>query len=75
VNFFWKNPVEELLIIRKSLKPDGTLFVFYQAPFEIDITAAEPIKQNLLESAFNIGAVHLKKMLPTSAFCIIAKPQ
>ncbi|HEY0666553.1 MAG TPA: methyltransferase domain-containing protein, partial [Sphingobacteriaceae bacterium] len=75
VNFFWKSLEHELKIIRQLLKRDGKLVVLYQAPFDINIKAAEPIKQNLLANSFQIVDVQLKKLVPTSAFCIISKPE
>lgn len=74
VNFFWKDPERELGTIKRILKPGGQLYVFYQAPFEITAEAAEPIKQKLLENAFEILDIQLKKLVPTSAFCIVAEP-
>jgi hypothetical protein len=41
---------------------------------KINIAAAEPIKQKLLENSFDIIDIKLKILLPTSAFCIITKP-
>ncbi len=74
VNFFSKAPAVGLAVIRTALKPHGNLYVFHQAPFEITIEAAAPIKQRLAENAFDIIDVKLQKLEPTSAFCIIAKP-
>jgi hypothetical protein len=51
------------------------LYVFHQAPFEIKIAEAKPIQQKLLENSFEIVDVQLKKLKPTSAFCIIATPR
>lgn len=73
VNFFWKNPSKELEIIRHSLKRDGQLYVFYQAPHEITIKAAEPIRENLKKFSFRPDDTIFKKMKPTSAFCVPAK--
>lgn len=75
VNFFWKAPERELEIIRKILKPTGQLFIFYQAPTWINIEAAEPIKENLKKNSFEILDTIFKKMAPTPAFCIKAKPE
>ena len=72
VNFFWKNPLREFEIIRRILKPGGMLYIFYQAPFEISIDAAEPIKSNLKNHSFETIDTVLKKMKPTSAFCVKA---
>lgn len=74
VNFFWKNPEQELEIIRRILQPHGELYIFYQAPYEIDINAADPIKQKLEQSSFEITDTILKQMKPSSAFCIKSKP-
>jgi SAM-dependent methyltransferase len=74
VNFFWKGPAKELQIIKQSLKPAGQLYIFHQGPFEIDVAAVEPIKQELINNAFEIIDVQEKKLLPASAFCIVTKP-
>lgn len=73
VSFFWKAPANELKIIKRILKEDGKLYVFHQAPFEIDLAAAEPIRENLLENGFEITGTKLKKLAPTSAVGVIAK--
>ena len=75
VNFFWKNPEQELKMIKKILKPMGELYIFYQAPFEISITAANPVKENLIKHSFEIIDTIFKKMVPTSAFCVKARPK
>ena len=74
VNFFWKNPVRELKLAQQLLKRGGKLFIFHQAPYNITIQAAQPVINNLETSAFEILDVQLKKLTPTPAFCIIAKP-
>jgi SAM-dependent methyltransferase len=73
VNFFWKNPREELKIIRSVMKTEGSLFVFYQAPYEITVEAAAPIERNLKENGFTVVSTRAKKLLPTSAFCVHAQ--
>jgi SAM-dependent methyltransferase len=73
VNFFWKNPREELKIIRSAMKPEGSVFVFYQAPYEITVEAAAPIERNLEENGFTVVSTRVKKLLPTSAFCVRAR--
>lgn len=72
VNFFWKDPSAELTLIRKCLKHNGQLYVFYQAPYDITIEAAKPIKEKLLTNGFTIVDTIFKKMNPVSAFCVIA---
>ena len=39
VNVFWKNPSRELELIKRYLKPKGHLYIFYQAPYDIDMKA------------------------------------
>ena len=75
VNFFWKRSEEELKHIKKYLKPDGRLYIFYQLPHEITIEAAKPMHENLQANGFDIIDAMLKKLKPTSAFCIISKPK
>lgn len=72
VNFFWKEPAAELALIRKCLKRNGKLFVFYQAPYDITIDAAKPVEEKLLKNRYTIVDTVFKKMNPASAFCIIA---
>lgn len=74
VNFFRKEPEQELTIIKKILRPGGLLYVFYQAPFDIDSSAGEPIKEKLVAHSFEIVQTVFKKMKPASALCIVAKP-
>lgn len=72
VNFFWKDAANELTLIRKYLKRNGKLYVFYQAPYDITIAAAKPIEEKLRSHGYTIVDTIFKKMKPASAFCIIA---
>ncbi len=72
VNFFWKDPTAELTLIRKCLKRNGKLYVFYQAPYDITRAAAKPIEEKLVSHGYKIVDTIFKKMSPASAFCIIA---
>ncbi|SIN75779.1 class I SAM-dependent methyltransferase [Chitinophaga niabensis] len=72
VNFFWKDPATELALIRKYLKRNGKLYVFYQAPYDITITAAKPIEEKLRSQGYKIVDTIFKKLSPASAFCIVA---
>ena len=72
VNFFWKNSLRELEIIRRILKPRGFLYIFYQAPFEITIEAAGPIRNNLRTHSFETVDTIFKKVKPTPVFCVKA---
>ena len=74
VNFFWKEPAKELALIKKCLKKNGQLYVFYQAPYDITIEASKPIREKLLSNGYTIVDTIFKKMTPTSAFCIVATP-
>lgn len=74
VGFFRKNPAQELQQIKKALKPQGKLFLFFQEPYEIDVTAAEPIVQGLKKNGFEIREIHLKEIKPTSALGIVSSP-
>jgi SAM-dependent methyltransferase len=74
VNRFWKDPTIELELIKSCLKPKGLLYIFYQAPNEIDIRAAWPLIEKLQNNSFQIVDSIFKKMIPASAFCVIAKP-
>jgi SAM-dependent methyltransferase len=74
VGFFGKESPEELEQIRALLKPSGKLFVFLQAPFEINLQYAKPFRENLLRNGFEIIGSQLKKLHPVSACCIIAQP-
>lgn len=74
VSFFGKESPQQMERIRTSLKPAGKLFVFLQAPFEINLQYATPFRENLLRNGFEIIGTELKKLHPVSACCIIAQP-
>lgn len=74
LGFFRKNPVKELQQIKKALKPQGKLFVLYQEPYEIEIEAAKPILQELINNGFEVVDIQVKKLKPTSALCIVSSP-
>lgn len=73
VNFFWKDGAGEFRQIRRCIDKTGKLFVFYQAPYDISISAAAPVRDNLIGHSFEILDIKHKKLKPTSAFCIIAR--
>ncbi len=72
--YFGKTQQENLNLIKSYLKPGGYLYIFYQAPYEIDIKAALPVIEKLQSNSFQIVDTIFKKMRPASAFCIMAKP-
>lgn len=74
VNFFQRSPEKELALIRKILKPSGTLYIFDQAPVEIDKRSAGPVIRYLEANAFRVADTLLQKMKPTSVRCIICNP-
>lgn len=74
IGFFSKPGSAETEHLKGLIKPDGSLFVFLQAPYEIDIHAAQPIVKNLLNAGFKIKEVTLKKLKPVSALCVISSP-
>ena len=74
VNFFWQNGAVEPGKIRPALKPTGKLLVFYQAPFEISIHSAEPIRQILVKNSYAILGTVIKPFNPTPAICVTAGP-
>ena len=74
VNLFFQDPRQELAKIKTLLHPAGKLFLFYQAPFEIDADAAGPLVKNLEKYGFTILGIQCKQLNPTSAIGVIAKP-
>jgi SAM-dependent methyltransferase len=74
VNFFWRDAVDELEKICFLLKKEGKLFMLYQAPYYIRPEAANPVMERLKSHGFEIVELVFKKMIPVSAFCVIAKP-
>ena len=73
VNTFFQEPRQELAKIKTLLHPTGKLFLFYQAPFEIDADAAGPLVKNLEKNDFAILEIEWKQLNPTSAICVIGK--
>ncbi len=74
VNVFGKNPARELELIKLYLKQNGHLYIFYQAPYDIDIKATKPIIEKLRINNFHVVDTIFRKMSPASAFCIVSKP-
>lgn len=66
INLFWKNSTREFELIKTYLEPKGHLYIFYQAPYEIDIRAAQPVIEKLQDNSFKVVETILKKMSPTS---------
>lgn len=75
VNFFWKDPANELSRIKKCLKAEGRLCIFYQTPNSTGLLISERIKHVLLMNSFQIvDRIIYHPIYSASAFCIIACP-
>ena len=74
LNFFRKNPATVLQRVKHFLKPGGKLFVFFQDPFEVTISAADIIAEKLSAHGFTVTDTILKELTPTSAICVVAVP-
>lgn len=74
LNFFRKNPDKVLQRVKQFLKPGGKLFIFFQDPFEITISAADLIAEKLSAHGFSVVDTILKELTPTSAICVVAVP-
>ena len=72
VSFFWKPTMVETQMIPRLLKPKGMVYVFYQAPYEIDLKFADLIKKELEKNSLTIVDVIKKEMKPTAALCVKA---
>lgn len=75
LNFFKKDSATALQRVKQFFKPGGKLFIFFQEPYEITISAADPIAENLSANGFIVLDTKLKEFFPTSAICIAAVPE
>jgi 2-polyprenyl-3-methyl-5-hydroxy-6-metoxy-1,4-benzoquinol methylase len=73
VNLFTKDSPHEMMLISQMIKHNGRLYVFYQAPVQITITAAKPMQKLLVKNGFETIDVKFKKLKPTSAVCVVAR--
>ena len=73
VNFFQRESPRELEKIKELLEGDGSLYVFFQAPYAIDVGHADPIMENLLANGFKVQMVELMPEEPISALGVIVK--
>ena len=72
VNVFLRPEAPHLRSLHHSLKPGGSLWVFYQAPYEIDETAAAPMVSGLRAAAFDHVESRLLNTRPATV-CVIGK--
>jgi SAM-dependent methyltransferase len=68
VNLFLKNSAAEFSLIANTLKPGGELFVFYQFPYEVSHSAADPIAGHLARNGFGIAA---KELIATNSTSVV----
>lgn len=74
VNFFQRENARELNKIKELLATDGSLFVFFQAPYKVDLGHGEPIMRHLLDNGYRVRMVELMPEDPISALGVIVKP-
>lgn len=74
VNFFQRENARELEKIKELLAEEGKLYVFFQAPYKVDLGHADPILKNLIDNGYKVKMVELMPEDPISALCVIVKP-
>jgi len=72
VNLFLRQATDAMQKVRSLISSTGQFILFYQFPYPVDITAAEPIIDQLEANRFKIIRKSIKKFDPTPAFCIVA---
>lgn len=75
VRLFLRQACDPLRKVRQLLARQGQFYLFYQFPYDVDITAADPIIEQLEGNAFKIVRKTIKKLKPTTAFGVIATPK
>lgn len=72
VNLFWLDPARELPVIRKALRPDGTLYLFVQPPSAAKAReVAAKLQDRLKEHRFAVR--HMAFSSP-ALFCAMTSP-
>ena len=72
VNLFLLHASDAMQKVRALISSGGQFILFYQFPYPVDITAAEPLIDQLESNRFKIIRKSIKKLDPTPAFCIVA---
>jgi cyclopropane fatty-acyl-phospholipid synthase-like methyltransferase len=72
VNIFLRHATEALQKVRTLISATGQLIIFYQFPYTVDISAADPIIDQLESNRFKILRKSIKKLDPTPAICVVA---
>lgn len=73
VGAFLNDAQKELSVIKSLLKPEGTLFVFYQPPYENSSEILSQIGREVNQSNFQIIESEAKPALPASIAYVVAK--
>ena len=73
VNVFFKSDLPAIQVISNILKPGGTMFVFYQPPFNTSIAFMAPVAKFIAQHQFKIIQTVCEKGLHFPAFCVQAK--
>src|SRR5688572_18612227 len=72
VNLFLRQATHAMQKVRSLISSTGYFILFYQFPYSVDISAADPIIEQLESNRFKIIRKSIKKLDPTPAFCIVA---
>lgn len=73
LNVFWMDPVDELLVIRRLLKPDGKFYLFHQPPpGHKPQEFAQAFETNLRANCFLVDGVIFKQLTTADAVCVIS---
>ena len=74
VNLFWIAPSKELPMLRRHLRPDGALHLFYQPPSPAQLKPlAARLSRHLEDGGFTIGQVIPGRGSPAGALCVVAR--
>jgi SAM-dependent methyltransferase len=74
VNLFWIEPSRELPVIRKLLRPDGALYLFYQPPSPAQLKQLPAkLSRNLEKGGFVIDEVITGRGSSAGCLCVLAQ--
>jgi SAM-dependent methyltransferase len=75
VNLFWIDPLRELPVVRRLLKPGGTLYLFYQPPSPAQVKAVvAKLSRNLEAGGFVVDRVITREAPAAGFVCVVARP-
>jgi SAM-dependent methyltransferase len=73
INVFWMDPVEELHIVRRLLRPEGRFYIFHQPPPGHDpYEFAERFQLNLTANGFEVIKVIFGDFVPVGTAAVIS---